>query len=190
MKWFVCVLCLLVTFVTVDSTFARGGGGRGIFRGGLLHKNNGGGGSTSASQNAPIDNAPTYKVEHQLLKALNAIRQQYGLRALVLDRNLHKTTRQHCGWMANAHSMIHGVGRTENIAMGQPNVDAVMTAWMNSSGHRANILNPGWTRVGLSGYMSPSGTPFWCQQFASGNPEPIQDEMKKEKPAKKAEKST
>lgn len=151
MKWFVCALCLSV-FFSANTTFGRG----------LRHR---GHGSTSASTNAPIDDAPVYQVENQLLEAVNDTRQRYGLGALVLDTMLHRTARQHCGWMANHHNMIHSSGHIENIAMGQPTVESVMNAWMNSPGHRANILNPSHTRIGLSGYASPSGTAFWCQQF-------------------------
>jgi uncharacterized protein YkwD len=158
MKRFVGIMCLLIVFTSVDAAFARGGRG-------LFHRGNQGG-RTSASQNAPVDKAPTYEVEHRLLKAINAIRERYGLRALILDVQLHRTARQHCGWMANSHNMVHSTFPcAENIAMGQPDVDDVMNTWMNSSGHRANILNPSYTKVGLSGYASPSGSPFWCQQF-------------------------
>ena len=161
MKRFVGIMCLLVVFASVDAAFARGGRGRGLF-----HRGGSQGGQTSASKNAPIDKAPTYEVEHRLLKAINAVRERYGLRALILDAQLHRTARQHCGWMANARSMVHSTFPcAENIAMGQSDVDDVMNSWMNSSGHRANILNPNYTKVGLSGYASPSGSPFWCQQF-------------------------
>ena len=156
MKWFICVLCLTVA-LSADAAFARGGR--------IFHGRNNGGGSTSESQNAPVDKAPVYKVEHQLLNAINAVRERYGLRTLILDPILHRTARQHCGWMANHLRMVHSSGHAENIAMGQPDVDAVMDAWMNSSGHRANILNPNYTKVGLSGYAAPNGSPFWCQQF-------------------------
>jgi uncharacterized protein YkwD len=157
MKRFVCIVCLLV-ISSSNVAFARGGR--------LFHRQSNSGGQTSASQNAPIDKAPTYEVEHRLLNAINAIREKYGLKALVLDIQLHRTARQHCGWMANAHNMVHSTfPYAENIAMGQADVDDVMHAWMNSSGHRANILNPNHTKVGLSGYYSPSGSPFWCQQF-------------------------
>lgn len=161
MKKFVGIMCLLIIFASADAAFARGGRGRGLF-----HRGGSQGGSTSASQNAPVDPAPVYEVEHRLLKAINAMREKYGLKALILDAQLHRTARQHCGWMANHFSMIHSTFRcAENIAEGQPDVDAVMAAWMNSSGHRANILNPNYTKVGLSGYSAPGGRAFWCQQF-------------------------
>jgi uncharacterized protein YkwD len=121
--------------------------------------------STSASVNAVVDQSPTYEVEVQLLKEVNIERERYGLVPLVLDRVIQLRARRHCGWMANSGSMIHSNDGAENIAMGQTDVKEVMHAWMGSSGHRANILNPGWRKIGLIGYRSPSGTTFWCQQF-------------------------
>ena len=68
--------------------------------------------------------------------------------------------------MTNSRSMVHTnkpVG--ENIAMGQRSSAEVINSWMNSSGHRANILNPGYTRIGVAAYTTPEGTIYWCQQF-------------------------
>jgi uncharacterized protein YkwD len=53
----------------------------------------------------------------------------------------------------------------ENIAMGQPHSSDVVRSWMNSSGHRANILNGGHLRIGVAAYRTDNGTIFWCQQF-------------------------
>ena len=50
----------------------------------------------------------------------------------------------------------------ENIAKGQSTPQAVVNAWMNSSGHRANILNKNYTRIGV-GYVS--GGNYWTQMF-------------------------
>ena len=50
----------------------------------------------------------------------------------------------------------------ENIAKGQATPQAVVNAWMNSSGHRANILNPSFTKIGV-GYVK-SGN-YWTQMF-------------------------
>ena len=49
----------------------------------------------------------------------------------------------------------------ENIARGQITPEAVVNAWMNSSGHRANILNPSFTEIGV-GYASGH---YWTQMF-------------------------
>ncbi len=51
----------------------------------------------------------------------------------------------------------------ENIARGQPSPAAVMSDWMGSTGHRANILNPGYTHLGV-GVLDTSDT-WWTQVF-------------------------
>ncbi|MGN7470587.1 CAP domain-containing protein [Brevibacillus sp. SAFN-007a] len=48
----------------------------------------------------------------------------------------------------------------ENIAMGQRSPQEVMTQWMNSEGHRKNILNPAFTKIGV-GYANG----YWVQEF-------------------------
>lgn len=54
----------------------------------------------------------------------------------------------------------------ENIAYGQKTPEAVMQAWMNSSGHRANILSSKFGKVGI-GYYVVNGTPYWVQLFTN-----------------------
>jgi uncharacterized protein YkwD len=54
--------------------------------------------------------------------------------------------------------------RAENIAYGQPDAAAVMTDWMNSSGHRANILDCSLTRLGV-GVAEGGNGPYWTQLF-------------------------
>jgi len=54
----------------------------------------------------------------------------------------------------------------ENIAEGQPTPEAVMSAWMNSPGHRANILNPTYRSIGIGVVQGPEG-PVWTQDFTS-----------------------
>ena len=53
----------------------------------------------------------------------------------------------------------------ENIAWGQRSPEEVMKAWMNSSGHRANIMNPNFTTIGVGYYENANGTDYWCQLF-------------------------
>ncbi|MFJ3176651.1 CAP domain-containing protein [Streptomyces roseus] len=52
----------------------------------------------------------------------------------------------------------------ENVARGQSDADAVMEAWMNSSGHRANILNCAFREIGIGVHMGDGG-PWWTQYF-------------------------
>lgn len=53
----------------------------------------------------------------------------------------------------------------ENIAMGYVSASAVMAGWMESPGHKANILNPDFTMIGVSCYLY-EGTYYWVQFFA------------------------
>ncbi|WP_223731652.1 CAP domain-containing protein, partial [Streptomyces purpurogeneiscleroticus] len=58
---------------------------------------------------------------------------------------------------------ITGLGG-ENIARGQTTPKAVMASWMNSPGHRANILNCTYRTLGVGLQQSPTG-PWWTQDF-------------------------
>ena len=72
--------------------------------------------------------------------------------------------------LGNPFEMIKNNGvsyRTagENIAKGQKTPEEVMNAWMNSPGHRANILNPDFTKLGLGVAKDSNGTLYWSQMF-------------------------
>jgi uncharacterized protein YkwD len=96
-------------------------------------------------------------------------------RPLQLDPVLMKYAQSHAEWMATnrlRHSDLNpllksyrGVG--ENIAAGQRNEAGVFRDWMNSSGHRANILNPIYTKVGFGVAVDNRGERYWCAVFAS-----------------------
>lgn len=53
----------------------------------------------------------------------------------------------------------------ENIAWGQTSPEQVMKAWMNSDGHRANILDPNFTEIGVGHYQNSKGRNYWVQLF-------------------------
>ncbi len=55
----------------------------------------------------------------------------------------------------------------ENIAYGQTSPQQVMESWMNSAGHRANILNPNYTSIGVGHFEDSTGTDYWTQIFIS-----------------------
>ncbi len=58
---------------------------------------------------------------------------------------------------------FHRLG--ENIASGYPTAAAVMRGWMHSEGHRANILNRRFKKIGLGVATSRDGTKYWVQNF-------------------------
>jgi uncharacterized YkwD family protein len=53
----------------------------------------------------------------------------------------------------------------ENIAKGQRTPDEVMNGWMNSPGHRANIMNTNYTEIGVGYVTDSNGTGYWVQEF-------------------------
>jgi uncharacterized protein YkwD len=106
------------------------------------------------------------QVEKEIVDQTNAQRARYGLPPLIVDRSLERTARAHAAWMTNNRTLQHtSMSVGENIAMGQPTSGAAIGDWMNSSGHRANILSGSYHRIGVAGYHAPDGTTYWCQQF-------------------------
>jgi uncharacterized protein YkwD len=104
-------------------------------------------------------------LEQSIIDATNANRQKYGLQPLELDNSLMETASNHCAWMTR-NGLIHTrLPVAENIAWGQSSVSEVMNSWMNSSGHRANILGRRYNRIGVAAYRDGRGRIFWCQQF-------------------------
>jgi uncharacterized protein YkwD len=134
-----------------------------------------GGAPAAAAEKGPAPQAPAvakteselYAVESGILAHTNAQRARYGLRPLMLDFGLLRSARRHAQWMSRNHTMQHTTAPVaENIAMGQQSPQDALNSWMNSSGHRANILNTGYTRIGVAAYRNSNGTTFWCQQFS------------------------
>ena len=55
----------------------------------------------------------------------------------------------------------------ENIAAGQTTAESVMKSWMNSPGHKKNILSPNFTHIGVGYAKGGSYGHYWTQQFMS-----------------------
>ena len=103
--------------------------------------------------------------ESAAIARTNAARARAGLPPLTADPQLMQSARSHARWMAGSRSLTHGSGVTENIGMGQTTASEAVADWMASSGHRANILGNGHTRIGVAVAHAADGTPYWCQQF-------------------------
>jgi uncharacterized protein YkwD len=133
---------------------------------------------TQAAAPRPPANTST---EGQVLALVNAARADHGCGALAADAGLAAVARAHSADMRDSgyfgHTNLAGLdpfdraaaaglsARAENIARGQDDAAAVMNSWMNSSGHRANILNCSLTKLGV-GVAEGSGGPWWTQLFA------------------------
>ena len=126
-----------------------------------------------------LDSAVT-AYEAEVIRLVNVERAKQGLKALTANWELSRVARYKSQDMVDnkyfAHNsptygtpfqMIKNFGisfRTagENIAYGQRTPQAVVNAWMNSSGHRANILNASYTQIGV-GYVAKGN--YWTQMF-------------------------
>jgi uncharacterized protein YkwD len=105
-------------------------------------------------------------VEQSVIAQTNAERARHGLPPLAVDQRLVQSARAHTAWMTRARRLQHTSRPVaENIAMGQQTAFEAVRSWMGSSGHRANILSRGHSRIGVSAYQAPNGTVFWTQQF-------------------------
>jgi uncharacterized protein YkwD len=121
-------------------------------------------------------------VETAVVKLTNDARAKNGCRPLAHDAKLHLAAERHSADMAAKGYFDHDSrdGRTfdqrikaagysfrlagENIAKGQPTAAAVVRAWLNSPGHRANIMNCSFTHIGV-GHTAKG--PTWTQDFAA-----------------------
>lgn len=130
--------------------------------------------------NIPLTDASVLNYEKEVIRLVNEIRAQNGLKALSYDWELSRVARYKSQDMRDnkyfSHTspvygspfqMIKNFGITyrsagENIARGQATPQAVVNAWMNSSGHRANILNASFTHIGV-GYVADGR--YWTQMF-------------------------
>ncbi|MGW7070620.1 sigma-70 family RNA polymerase sigma factor [Streptomyces sp. NPDC054855] len=120
----------------------------------------------------------------QVTRLANAERAKSGCGPLTLNSKLDDAAQGHSDDMAERDFFDHtnpdgedpgdrvtaaGYKWTtygENIAAGQRTPAAVMDSWMNSSGHRANILNCSFKEIGV-GYRQGSGGPWWTQNFGA-----------------------
>ena len=118
--------------------------------------------------------------EHAFIKEVvalvNAERAKEGLSALTIDTRVQAAAQVRAKESEQLFSHTRPDGSSfatalkeqnvsyrragENIAWGQRTPEAVMKAWMNSSGHRANIMNPDFTTIGVGYYVNANGTPY------------------------------
>lgn len=119
----------------------------------------------------------------EVLKLVNQERAKQGLSALTLDTKLTSIANMKAADMRDKNyfdhtsptygtpfQMLQNYGVTyrsagENIAAGQRSASEVMNSWMNSSGHRANILNKNYKKLGVGYVTGGSYGTYWVQLF-------------------------
>lgn len=133
---------------------------------------------TTASPSVERPAGSSYAEE--VTRLVNEIRREHGLSELTLDAELSRVAEAKSRDMSErgyfAHEsptygspfdMMKSFGiryrsAGENIARGYRTPEAVVDAWMNSEGHRANILSPKFTKIGV-GYIADGN--YWTQMF-------------------------
>ena len=96
------------------------------------------------------------------LAAVNAVRAQYGLRALVADTNLDATSYRQVAFCASRQTLIHAGNVAEILAQNNSGYNTAIQQWLNSRmGHRELLLNPNFTRAGVATYKDGYGR-VWC----------------------------
>lgn len=132
--------------------------------------------------NIPTTDSKVTSYEQEVIRLVNVKRAENGLKPLTYDWELSRVARYKSQDMKDNRYFSHtsptygspfqmmksfGISyRTagENIARGYATPEAVVNGWMNSSGHRANILNASFTRIGV-GYVADGN--YWTQMFIS-----------------------
>lgn len=115
----------------------------------------------------------------------NAERAKIGRAPLAIDLRMARAATAHSAEQAARLLMTHdgangsdagdritSAGFTwsawgENVARGQRDCAAVVTAWMNSSGHRANILSASYTHIGMGAVRGSNGSIYWTMDLAA-----------------------
>lgn len=136
----------------------------------------------SPAPETPDDSDPQGDFAAQVAALVNAARAEYGLPALTVDAKVQQAAQVRARESAQSFSHTRpdgssfstalteaGVSYTrsgENIAYGQTTPQQVVQAWMDSAGHRANILDAGFTHIGV-GYAVVNGTAYWAQLFTA-----------------------
>ena len=138
----------------------------------------------NGTDQTPEDNTGSMQGDFasQVAALVNAERAKYGLSALTMDTKVQQAALVRAKETAQSFSHTRPNGSSfstalteagvsyrtagENIAYGQTTPQQVMNAWMNSSGHRANILNANYTTIGV-GYTVINGTAYWAQLFTA-----------------------
>ncbi|KNX36826.1 CAP domain-containing protein [Luteipulveratus halotolerans] len=143
--------------------------------------------SSSSSSRTSDEPAPGRDVRAEVVRLTNAERAKAGCGPVRTDQALRRAADGHASDMVRHRSFSHtgsdgstafqrmrragydGFAAAENIAAGQASPAAVMRSWMSSAGHRANILNCSFNRIGV-GYDGGSvgdgyGDGAWVQDF-------------------------
>jgi uncharacterized protein YkwD len=110
---------------------------------------------------------------------LTSIRTDHGLPPLARDEKLEKAAAEQASYMARASAMSHRTGwrkdfatrmhdngvegaAAENVAYGAMDPEKLFSMWMDSKGHRRNMLDPRFAHYGLASAEDGQGRKYWA----------------------------
>ncbi len=135
-------------------------------------------GSYQLVDNVSITGTFDYTSAYEVVKLVNKERSAQGLSSLKMDKDLLSAAMQRAAETSIYFShtrpsnidcfSISSKARGENIAMGMSSASAAVSTWMNSSGHRANILGSNYKSIGV-GCFTQGGSTYWVQIFGSAS---------------------
>ena len=134
-----------------------------------------------------------YDKAYAVLNLVNQERKKRGYSELTMDKDLLENAMQRAEEIVTyfEHERPNGLDCTtaitqkywyaaENIALGQTTSASVMNSWMNSEGHRTNILERNYSKsIGIGCYLADDGRYYWTQIFTSGTPETVKKPQNK-----------
>ncbi len=137
--------------------------------------------NTTTSENVNDDITETEQYVKGVFEIVNQVRQEEEKSPLEWDDTLNDCATKRAEELAENFSHtrpdntscftifkeydVYYMTAGENIAMGQKNPEQVMSSWMNSSGHKANILNSEFGKIGIGCYKK-NGIYYWVQMFS------------------------
>lgn len=158
-----------------------GNGGNCMIGSGNTGSGNSGSNNSGSTGSGNSGSTSTSAYVTQVLELVNEERAKSGLAPLTLDASASTAAQTRAKEIVSTFSHTRPNGSSfsttlteagasyrsagENIAYGQNSPAQVMNSWMNSSGHRANIMSSNYTRIGIGHYETADGTDYWVQLF-------------------------
>ncbi len=151
-----------------------------------------GGGFVRACASPVTATNDVMKVANSCTTMVNQQRTSRGIKAVAIDARVQTAAQKQSTFQAKVKNMQHdgiyppstpskvdaGMRITkegyrwttwgENVAAGQTDCKSVMSAWMNSAGHKANILNPAFVHIGVAAAKGGNGVIYWTMDLAKG----------------------
>jgi uncharacterized protein YkwD len=141
--------------------------------------------AASPAPATPASTNPQDIFDQQILGLVNQERAKVDADPLKINEQLDLAADQHTLDQASMNKMSHTGSNgsnmgdriknagyvfssaAENVAYGFGDAAAVMSGWMNSAGHRQNILNPNYKEIGIGYAQGADGRPYWTQDFGA-----------------------